>query len=71
MHQGNVLSPLLFAVVVDVVTELARDGVISQSLHADDIVLMSETTEGLRNKFTKWKEAFLGKDLKVNLAKST
>ena len=26
-------------------------------LHADDIILMSETIEGLRNKFVKWKEA--------------
>ena len=25
MHQGSVLSPFLFAVVVDVVTELARE----------------------------------------------
>ena len=26
MHQGSVLSPFLFAVVVDVVTEFAREG---------------------------------------------
>ena len=51
IHQGSVLSPFLFAVAVDVVTEFAREGALSELLYADDLVLMSETTEGLRNKF--------------------
>ena len=51
MHQGSVLSTFLLAVVVDVVTELAREDALSELLHADDLVLMSETIEGLRNKF--------------------
>ena len=42
MHQGSVLSPFLFAVVVDVVTEFARDG---ELLYADDLVLVSETMD--------------------------
>ena len=70
MHQGSVLSPFLFAVVVDVVTEFAREGALSEWLYADDLVLMSETIEGLRNKFLKWKEAFESMGLKVNLGKS-
>ena len=41
MHQGSVLSPFLFAVVVDVVTELARDCVLSELLYVDDLILMS------------------------------
>ena len=43
----------LFAVVVDVVTELARQDEISELLYSDDLVSMSETIEGLRNKFRK------------------
>ena len=70
MHQGSVLSPFLFALVVDVVTEFAREGVFSELLYADDLVLMSETIEGLRNKFIKWKEAFESKCLKVSLGKT-
>ena len=43
--------------VVDVVTELARDGALSELLYADNLVLMSDTIEELRNKFLKWMEA--------------
>ena len=53
MHQGSVLSPFLIAVVVDVVTELAREGVLSELQYADDLVLMNEIIKGLRNKFMK------------------
>ena len=35
--------------------------------YSDDFVLMSETIEGLRDMFLKWKEAFENKGLKVNL----
>ena len=69
MHQGSVLSPFLFAVVVDVVTEFAREGALCELLYADDLVQMSETMEGLRNKFMKMNEAFGSKVLKVNLGK--
>ena len=34
MHQGSLLSPFLFAVVVDVVTEFARMGALSELLYA-------------------------------------
>ena len=43
MHQGSVQSPFLFAVVVDVVTEFAREGALGELFCADDLVLMSET----------------------------
>ena len=64
------LSPFLFTVVIDVVTELARVGALSDLLYANDLVLMSETIEGLRNMFLKWKEAFEIEGLKVNLGKT-
>ena len=43
------LSTILFGVVVDVVTELAR-GVLSEFLYLDDLVFTSETIAGLRNR---------------------
>ena len=43
---------------------------LSELLYADDLVLLNETIEGLRNKFLKWKEAFDSKVLKVNLGRT-
>ena len=51
MHQVSALSPFLFAVVVDFVIELPRDGALGEMLYADDLVLMSETIKGLWNTF--------------------
>ena len=70
MHQESVMSPFIFAVVVDAVTEFAREGALSELLYADGLVLMSETIEGLRNKFLKWNEAFESKGLKVDFGKT-
>ena len=41
MHKGSVMSPFRFALLVDVVTEFAREGALSDLLYADDIVRMS------------------------------
>ena len=64
------LSPFLFALVVDVVAEFAREGALSELLYADDLVLMSETMEGVMNMFLKWKVASKGKGLTANLGKT-
>ena len=67
VHQGSALSPLLFAIVVDVITESVRNGLM---LCADDLVLTSETMEGLGEKVWQWKEALDSKGLKVNLGRT-
>ena len=51
VHQRSVLPPLLFAIVVNVVTENPRKGLMKEVLYADDLVLMSEPIEGLKKKF--------------------
>ena len=38
MHQRYVLSPFLFVVMVDVVTEFATEGVLSECLYADNCI---------------------------------
>ena len=70
VHQGSVLSPLIFMIVVAVVTGSVRNGLMSELFYADDLVLTSEMIERLREKFWKWKEAFETKRLKVNLSKT-
>ena len=66
MHQGSVSLPILHAVVVDVVTKLTR-GVLRELVYADDITLMSEISEGLRNMLRKRKDTFESNGFKVNL----
>ena len=58
MHQGSVLLPFLFALMVDVVTKFDREGTLSELLYADCLVRMSDTIEGLTDKFLKWNKAF-------------
>ena len=70
VHQGSVLSPLLFAIVVDVITENARRGVVNELLYADDLVIMSEDMEDLKERFWNWKDALESKGLKVNTRKT-
>ena len=48
VHQGSVLSPLLFAIAVDVILENTREGLTNKILHEDDLVLMSESIENLK-----------------------
>ena len=39
VHQGSALSPLLFIVVMDVLTEDVRNGSLMELLYADDLFL--------------------------------
>ena len=66
VHQGSVLSPLLFAIVVDVTTENARRDVVNELLYADDLVIMSEDMEDLKERLWNWKDVLKSKGLKVN-----
>ena len=70
VHQGSVLSPLLFAIVVDVITENARRGVVNELLYAHDLVIMSEDMEDLKERFWNWKDALESKGSKVNTRKT-
>ena len=51
MDAVSVCCHRFLAVVVDVVSELARKSVLSEFLYADDLVFMSEAIDGLSNKF--------------------
>ena len=65
VHQGFVVSPLLFEIVADVTTENARRGVVNELLYAYNLVLMSETMENLKERFWNWNNAPESKELKV------
>ena len=70
LHQGSVLSPLLFAAVMDVVSSEARSGMPSELLYADALVIMAPTMEQLGRHVAEWRASLLDKGLKVNAGKS-
>ena len=70
LHQGSVLSPLLFAAVMDVVSSEARGGLPSELLYSDHQVIMAPTLEQLGRQVADWRASLLGKGLKVNVGKS-
>ena len=50
IHQGSILSPIIFAVVKDVVTEeVAKEG--HALMYADDLLLICETRRKLDRDF--------------------
>ena len=70
VHQGSVLSPLLLAIVVNVITERPTKCVVNDLLYADDLVLVSKTMEDLRERFWNWKDAMESKGLRVSARKT-
>ena len=66
LHQGSVLSPLLFAIV----TLSVRDGSLLELLYADDLVLCGASVEEVMGKYKKWREELEGKRLCVNVGKT-
>ena len=64
IHQGSVLSPFIFDVVIE---EVANGG--RALMYADDVVLICETKEEARQRFLAWRHAVEIKGLKVNISK--
>ena len=56
LHQGSVLSPLLFAAF----SSEARSGLPSE-LYADDLVLMAPTMEQLGRRVAEWRASLFDK----------
>jgi len=55
VHQGSVLSPLLFIIVMNEITNGIKKGLPWEILFADDLILIAESEEELRNKIMLWK----------------
>ena len=45
VHQGSVLSPLLFIIVMEALSRTFREGLPMELLYADDLVLMADSEE--------------------------
>ena len=57
IHQGSVLSPLLFIIVLEALSREFRSGVPWEDLYADDLVIIAESLEECVRRLLTWKEA--------------
>ena len=70
VHQGSVLSPLLFIIVLEALSREFRSGVPWEDLYADDLVFIAESLEECVRRLLTWKEAMEKKGLRVNAGKT-
>ena len=70
VHQGSVLSPILFAIVLKALSRGFSAGLPWELLYADDIVIMADSLDELSVKLERWKAELSAKCLKVNTKKS-
>ena len=64
VHQGSVLSPLLFITVLEVLSREFCTGCPWEFFYADDLVIMSKTLNELLEKLKTWKKGMEAKGLK-------
>ena len=70
VHQGSVLSPLLFILVLEALSCEFRTGVPWELLYADDLAVIADTLEECVSKLKAWKEGMVNKGMKVNMKKT-
>ena len=70
LHQGSGLSPFLFIVVLDVISEEFRRGLPRELLFADDLAVVTDTEEEMQRRWLDWQIGMESKGLKVNIGKT-
>nr|XP_027233168.1 uncharacterized protein LOC113824612 [Penaeus vannamei] len=70
MAYDRVPSPYIFDLIMDVLSEGIREDAPWTMLFADDIVLVCNTKESLRDKLSQWKRALENRGLKISRTKS-
>ena len=70
LHQGSVLSPFLFAIIMNALTENIRTKAPWQMMFADDVVLCAREKEDLEVQLEQWKGVLEKRGMKVSKAKT-
>ena len=70
MHQGSVLSPLLFVIVMEAISREFRVALPWQLLYADDLLVIAETEEDLIKGLNKQKNNVENSGMRVNMNKT-
>ncbi|KAK3518202.1 hypothetical protein QTP70_033895, partial [Hemibagrus guttatus] len=70
LHQGSALSPFLFAIVMDQLSEEVRQESPWTMMFADDIVICSESREQVEENLERWTFALERRGMKVSRSKT-
>ncbi|KAL5181843.1 LINE-1 retrotransposable element ORF2 protein [Glycine soja] len=70
LHQGSTLSPYLFTLILDVLTEQIQEIAPRCMLFADDIVLLGESREELNERLETWRRALETHGFRLSRSKS-
>ncbi|KAK3538494.1 hypothetical protein QTP86_006194 [Hemibagrus guttatus] len=70
LHQGSALSPFLFAIVMDQLSEEVRQESPWTMMFADDIVICSESREQVEENLERWRFALERRGMKVSCSKT-
>ncbi|KAK3507629.1 hypothetical protein QTP70_031677 [Hemibagrus guttatus] len=70
LHQGSALSPFLFAIVMDQLSEKVRQESPWTMMFADDIVICSESREQVEENLERWRFALERRGMKVSRSKT-
>ena len=69
-HQGSGLSPLLFMIVMEVISEEFRVALPWELLYADHLAVIAETEEELIKRRNEWKDNVESIGTRVNMNKT-
>ncbi|KAK3529995.1 hypothetical protein QTP86_009381 [Hemibagrus guttatus] len=70
LHQGSALSPFLFAIVMDQLSEEVKQESPWTMMFADDIVICSESREQVEENLERWRFALESRGMKVSRSKT-
>ena len=70
LHQGSVLSPYIFALVMDEVTRDIQGDIPWFMLFADDVVLVDESRIGVDRNMEMWRKTLESKGFRLSRTKT-
>ena len=70
VHQGSVLGPLLFNLMLEAVSHEFCTGVSWELLYAGDLAVIGDTLEECISKLTTWKNDMYDRGLWINMKKT-
>ena len=70
VHQGSVLSPLRFAIVMETLLRECRVGYPWELPYGDDLVIMSDNLEDLKIQLQAWRTSLDTRGRRINVGKA-